>query len=68
MTSGSLVRQRKALKLSQVRLALLSGVSRYRLQNFEIGYIKLTKIEIANIKAVLTGASNCGLTNKKSKS
>lgn len=53
MTSKKLKQQRTRLAISQVRLARATGVSRYRIHEFECGYIDLTKDEILKIAKTL---------------
>jgi transcriptional regulator with XRE-family HTH domain len=54
MKLGSKIRMLRApLRCSQLVLARLAGMSRYRISLFECGYQEPTKEEFATVKAVL---------------
>lgn len=53
MTKKSLRTARKKKGISQIALAQKTGVSKFRIQQFELGYSKLTKEEKDKLKGVL---------------
>lgn len=53
MKPGALRRTRRKVGLSQIAVAALARVSRFRLQVFEAGFLELTAGELARISRVL---------------
>lgn len=53
MSPNQLKKLRKEKRISQTAIALRADVSRYRISQFECGYVELTKNEKLKIKEVL---------------